>query len=397
MRRPLILTLVGLTALGTAGIALGHGSDTGLKTSGVAASFTAAPAAGNASKTCTGGDGTYVISKGDWSGTATSSNARLSGTIRIRGELGVNQTTGLGWLTGRVRIDGGSNGSTDAAGDLRAAIVNGKLTGFVSGTVHDEGAVFGSLVASVGTAGLTDGQLGGGTGTPAAVLIDRGRCTVADAADAAKPVIAAKGTVSASSASSLTLQKSDGSAQTCAVGSDLTATVAKLKAGDSASITCGLVDGSYRLLRIESRVLTPKPVLSGRGSVTAVSATSLTLKSDGGETLTCVVGSDLTAAAAKLAVGDRIALTCAAVDGTYRIVRLQALSAPVRPVLSVEGRVTAISATALTIDSSRSTQSCVVGSDLAASVATVSVGQKVKATCGFVDGSYRLLSLRLDR
>jgi len=394
MRRPLIFTLVGLTALGTAGLALGHGFDTGLKTAAVSAGFAAAPAAGNSSKTCTGGDGTYVISKGDWSGAATSSNARLSGTIRIRGELGVNQTTGLGWLTGRVRIDGGSNGSNDATGDLRGAIVNGKLTGFVSGTVHDEGAVFGSLVATVGTAGLTDGQLGGGSSTPAAILIDRGRCTVADAA---KPVIAAKGTVSAVSASSLTLQKSDGAAQTCAVGSDLTATVAKLKAGDSASITCGLVDGSYRLLRIESQAQTPKPVLSGRGSVTAVSATSLTLKSDGGDTLTCVVGSDLTAAAAKLAVGDRVALTCAAVDGGYRIVRLQSLSAPVRPVLSIEGRVSAISATALTVDSGRSTQSCVVGSDLTASVATVSVGQKVKATCGFVDGSYRLLSLRLDR
>ena len=410
MRRPLIFTLVGLTALGSAGIALGHGLGGGLKTSTAAATFAAAPSSSITSKTCTGSDGTYVITKGSWTGTAASSNSRLSGAIRIHGELGVNQTTGLGWLVARVRIDAGSDGSNDAGADLRGVVANGKLTGFLNGHIQDEGAVYGSVAATVGATGFSDGQIGGGTPTAAAVVIDRGSCTPATVQRA---VVSARGTLTAVSATSLTLQgfdnrgdhKGDNNADnkgssitlTCAVGSDLAATVAKLKVGDAASVTCGLVDGSYRLLRIESRVLTPKPVISGAGAVTAVSATSLSVKTDGGDTFTCVVGSDFAAAAAKLAVGNRVHLTCASVDGSYRVIRLVAAETDARPVISVEGRISSISATSLTVDAERGSQTCSIGTDLAADAARVSVGQKVKATCGLVDGSYRLLSLRANR
>jgi len=40
---------------------------------------------------------------------------------------------------------------------------------------------------------------------------------------------------------------------------------------------------------------------------------------------------------------------------------------------------------------------CSVGTDLAATLARVSVDQRVGVTCGLVDGSYRLLTIRAAR
>lgn len=394
MRRPLIFTLTAVTALGIAGTAVAHGFDTGRKTSAVAATFNAAPVAGSNVRSCTGADGTYTITRGDWSGPATSADGRLSGPLLIRGELAVNQTTGLGWLVARVKVDGNADGRNDLNGDLRAVIANGKLTGFVNGRLHDQGVIYGSVGATVGTTGFTDGQIGGGTVNAAAVVIDQGRCATAMTP---RPVQEAKGTVTAVSAASLAVRKANGDTLTCVVGSDLTATVAKLKVGDTANVTCGYVDGSYRLLHVQSSVLNTKPVASERGSVTAVSATSLTVKGDGGSSLTCVVGSDFAAAAAKLAVGDRVAVTCATVDGSYRVVKLATGVPAQRSVITVQGAVSAVSTASLTVSTEKGLQTCAIGTDLAATVASVSVGQKVKATCGLVDGSYRLLSLRIAR
>ena len=398
MRRPIIFALAGLTALGTAGIALGHGKDTagGFKTTPVAATFTVAPGSHQSIRTCTGADGTYTISRGIWSGTAVSSSDRLAGPLSIRGELGVNQTTGAGWLVAHVRIDGSTDRHKDAGGELNAVIAGSKLTGFLSGRVHDEGALYASVSASVGTTGFTDGQIGSGAMSPAGLVIDRGRC---EPTPKLRTLVDARGTVSAVSSTSITVSKSgDEKTLTCVVGADLAATVAKLKVGDRAFVSCALVDGSYRLLKVKATGLEQKPVVTEKGTVSALSATSLTVKGGDGDTTTCAVGADFAAAAAKLAVGDRVAVTCAFVDGSYRVVRLESTSSSDKPVIKVEGTVSTVSATSLTIARSRGeATTCVVGADLAATVASVSTGQKVKATCGLVDGSYRLLSLRIDR
>ena len=107
--------------------------------------------------------------------------------------------------------------------------------------------------------------------------------------------------------------------------------------------------------------------------------------------------SPFAAAAAKLAVGVRVALTCATVDGSYRVVRLESLTAPAQPVITVTGNATTVSATSITVTTERGSQACSVGSDLAATVARVSTGDRIQITCGLVDGSYRLLSLRTSR
>ena len=396
MRRPIIFALAGLTALGSAGIALAHGNDNadGLKTTPVAATFTAAAGDHLSSRTCTGADGTYTISRGSWNGTAVSSSGRLAGALVIRGELGVNQTTGAGWLVARVRIDGNGDNRKDAGGELNGVIAGGKLTGFLAGRVRDEGALYASVSASVGTGGLTDGQIGGGASSSAAVVVDRGRC---EATPKPRPVVDARGTISDVSSTSITVTRSNGQALTCVVGTDLAATVAKLKVGDSAFVYCGLVDGSYRLLKVQAPGLEQKPVVNEKGTVTAISATSLTVKGDDASTTTCVVGADFAAAAAKLAVGNHVAITCAFVDGSYRIVRLATTNTSDKPVIRVEGTVSSVSATSLTVSRKNGeSATCAVGADLAATVARVSTGQKVTVACGLVDGSYRLLSLRLD-
>lgn len=321
MRRPIVLAVAGIAALGSAGGALAHSVlGNGLKTGTVAATFSAAPASSVNTRSCTGGDGTYVITRGDWNGAASSANGRLSGGITIHGELGMNQTTGLGWLVGRVKIDGGSDGRIDAGGNLRAVISGGKLTGFVDGHIRDAGTVYGSVTATVANGGLTDGAIGGGTVNPMALVIDNGSCTNAPAQ---KPVVSAKGTITAISATSVTVQPAGGPAQTCAVGSDLAAAVAKLRAGDTAAITCGLVDGSYRLLRIEATALQTKPVLRLEGLATSVSATSLTVADHDAGSVSCVVGTDLAASVARVSVGQKVKVTCGYVDGSYRLLSIR--------------------------------------------------------------------------
>ena len=326
MRRPIIFALAGLTALGSAGIALAHGNDNagGFKTTPVAATFTAAAGDNLSSRTCVGADGTYTISRGSWNGTAVSSSGRLAGALVIRGELGVNQTTGAGWLVARVRIDGASdaNGDNrkDAGGELNGVIAGGKLTGFLAGRIRDEGALYASVSASVGTGGLTDGQIGGGASSAAGLVVDRGRC---EATPKQRPVVDARGTISAVSSTSITVTRSNGQALTCVVGTDLAATVAKLKVGDSAFVYCGLVDGSYRLLKVQAPGLEQKPVIKVEGTVSSISATSITIGREHGGATTCAVGADLAATVARVSTGQKVKATCGLVDGSYRLLSLR--------------------------------------------------------------------------
>lgn len=322
MRRPIIFAVAGLTALGTAGIAIAHGNDNagGFKTTPVTATFTAAAGDNLSSRTCTGADGTYTITRGSWAGSAVSSSDRLAGPLTIRGELGVNQTTGAGWLVARVRIDGSSDRRKDAGGELNGVIAGGKLSGFLTGRIHDEGALFASVSASIGTAGLTDGQIGGGAISAAALVVDRGHC---EATPKQRPLVDARGTVSAVSSTAITVTKSNGDTLTCVVGTDLAATVAKLKVGDRAFVTCGLVDGSYRLLKVQAPSVEQKPVIKVEGTVSSVSATSITISREHGEATTCAVGADLAATVARVSTGQKVKATCGLVDGSYRLLSLR--------------------------------------------------------------------------
>ena len=115
-------------------------------------------------------------------------------------------------------------------------------------------------------------------------------------------------------------------------------------------------------------------------------------------------------------VGDTVAITCAYVDGSYRVIRNAKAAArtgttgrtgatgctgaasAARSVIRMDGRVSAISATSITVTPEKGdAATCSAGVDLAASLARVSVDQQVSVSCGLVDGSYRLLAIRATR
>lgn len=323
MRRPIIFTLAGLTALGAAGIAFAHGSETtgGLKLTPVAASFAAAPDDGQSSRTCVGADGTYQITRGSWVGTAVSASSRLAGALSIRGELAVNQTTGVGWLSGRIRIDGNTDAPTAAGGDLRAVIADGKVIGFLSGRVRDEGQLFASVSATLGREGFTDGQIGRGSSSPAAIVLDRGPC---EAVARPRPVVETRGTAAATSLTAITVARANGETLTCTVGADLAAAVARLTVGDKVFVACAYVDGSYRLVRLAKAAVSERPVIRADGKVTAISATSITISPETGEAVTCSVNADLATALARLAVDQQVSVACGLVDGSYRLLTIRA-------------------------------------------------------------------------
>jgi hypothetical protein len=144
-----------------------------LSTKSVSATFTATPSAQNKTSTCKGSDGDYTRIRGSYSGTSTSSEARLAGAITIKGESFVNKTTGLGWMKGSVRIDTASDEDTKA--NFTGVIASGQLNGFLNGRVHDaSGNLLGGLNATFGATGITGGSIG--TTGSTAVLIVTGSC-----------------------------------------------------------------------------------------------------------------------------------------------------------------------------------------------------------------------------
>ena len=87
-----------------------------------AADFAAGSISQSHTDTCTATDGTYQLTTATYTGTATSSDPRLNGSVEIRASSVVNTTTNLGWLDGTLRIHGTNTGTN---GRIHAAIANG--------------------------------------------------------------------------------------------------------------------------------------------------------------------------------------------------------------------------------------------------------------------------------
>jgi hypothetical protein len=151
-----------------------HGSQS---TQTAAADFTASSVSQIHSNTCVGSDGAYQDTTATYTGTATSSDPRLSGPIEIRAHSVVNTTKNLGWLDGTVRVRGTSAGSYAT---FRGAITNGTVVGLANG--HGDNGGGGKLVATFvsafsQSAGFTSGHLGSGTATNAGVFFTQGSCS----------------------------------------------------------------------------------------------------------------------------------------------------------------------------------------------------------------------------
>jgi hypothetical protein len=175
MSRKRLATLVVLAAgaLVAAGIAVAAHLQT---TQSAAADFGATTATKLHTRTCTGSDGTYQDTNGVYTGTATSSDARLAGTLTIHAHSVLNTTTGLGWLDGDYRV---KNAGGDTHGKIRAALAGGNAVGALTGNAgHPDSRLVASFWSSFSqSGGFNNGKLGSGSLTGAGVLFSHGRCS----------------------------------------------------------------------------------------------------------------------------------------------------------------------------------------------------------------------------
>lgn len=174
-KRLAAVALLVLAALSVAGIAAA-GRLRAQGTNQVQATFAAQTVSDTQTRTCTGADGTYSATEATYTGTATSSDARLNGALTIHAHSVVNTASGLGWIHGQFRIDGSTGG---ARGELDGTIAGGSVTGSLVG---ETGQPYGRLFASIGatfdqTNGFSAGGLGTGSLSPAAVVFTRGACS----------------------------------------------------------------------------------------------------------------------------------------------------------------------------------------------------------------------------
>ena len=245
MRRMTFAAAV-LCALVAASYAVAHGIDGAKSAKAVAGGFNAT-ASSVSTRSCTTSDGkAIVVTDGRYTGAATG-DPDLTGAITLRARSTINTTDGVGVVDGRFRIDVASGRDTEAA--FEAVYDHGTIAGLAVGRAHDPGAKLIANLSSTFAAatGFTGAKIGGGTANGSAVeLSSAGGCKPAKARAEKSE---ARGTISAISASSITV-----AGLTCAIPADKSADVnAKFKQGDTAEIHCALANGQNTLTRIEKK------------------------------------------------------------------------------------------------------------------------------------------------
>jgi hypothetical protein len=175
MPRTRWIVLAGLVAAAVAAAGAAAAAHRAQTTQQASATFAATTVANAQNRSCTASDGTYQETDATYSGTATSSDARLNGTLKIRARSVVNTTTGLGWVNGSFRIDGSSGG---AHGNLAAVVSGGNVSGTVVGDTDRRDGKLLATVTSAFTqqAGFSSGSLGSGSVAGAGVVFERGAC-----------------------------------------------------------------------------------------------------------------------------------------------------------------------------------------------------------------------------
>ena len=171
-KRLVLFGFIMTVALAASGVAAAHRGAPSVQS--VSASFDATTVSQHYLTTCSvnGGD-TFQATRATYTGTATSSDARLTGALTIHAWSLVDTTNGVGHLYGTFRIVG--TGRDRAHGTLNAAIADGTASGLARGFVRGR---WGHIVASLGasfspTAGFSSGSIG--TGTAGAGFLRSGR------------------------------------------------------------------------------------------------------------------------------------------------------------------------------------------------------------------------------
>jgi hypothetical protein len=179
-----LLAGAAVLALAVAGIAIA-GTGTG-GTTLVSATFTATTLSHSSTSTCTAANGDPITrTDATFTGTATSTDPHLNGPVTLHVRSVYDGKTNAGSLTGDVRIDGTS--TTPPSGRLHASLqgvnVNGGVTGFLSGDSYWGTHFLGGFSSSFSTSGgFTNGAIGSGNPTSAAILVSGG-CGHGDAQD----------------------------------------------------------------------------------------------------------------------------------------------------------------------------------------------------------------------
>jgi hypothetical protein len=240
--RKLTLVAAALVAFVAAGVAVAHGVE-GTKTAkAVTGTFAATTGSNTETKSCTTAEGkTIVRSSGRYTGTAAG-DADFAGPITIEARSTINSTDDVGTVSGKIRFDAAAGDDTKVA--FTAVYDHGKLAGLAAGRAFDPNVeVLANISAGFTAAGgFTDGKLGGTTGG-SALELGPGRC-----AKEVKETSAARGTISALSAGSITV-----GGLTCTVPASLATQTAALKVGDRAEINCSLVSGTNTLTKVRKK------------------------------------------------------------------------------------------------------------------------------------------------
>ena len=247
MKRFVLITAA-LGALVATGAAVAHLKAADVTSASATLSATTPSNVQTRTYTCDGQ--TFEITTGRWSGTATSTTADLNGAAVLHLKSVYNATKKLGWIDGRLTI-AAADGRTHAG--ISGVNTDGKLDAWVRGSAgRGDGTLFGSLSGSFSkTGGLTDGAIGTGTGTNAAVIAKGIRC---NSPKEPRPSVHlfVRGQIEAVSATSITVKPKDGSAsQTCTVKDD--DDVDRVKAGDQVEMTCSQVGGAWILTKVHKR------------------------------------------------------------------------------------------------------------------------------------------------
>ncbi len=244
MRKLLVIGLGAAGLLAAAGVAVAHRTADGVAQA--AATFNATRAEHFNSRTCTGPDGQYQLLDAVFAGSAASGDSRLAGDLRVRIHSVYNTTERSGWATGRLKLAN--------SGAIRFDAVNasGKLTGFVRGRLAEHVAdVLGSFSADLSSAGLANGQLGGGGSAPNVAVLAGRVCTGPTVRTSVKLTV--KGTISSISSSAVSVAPQDGSpAQTCAVG-PRSPSLAGFATGQKVEMRCETVGGTLTVVRLKKR------------------------------------------------------------------------------------------------------------------------------------------------
>ena len=246
MRRT-IFVVAALAAVVASSVAVAHLKANDV--SAVSATLSAPTTAHLTTRTLTCDGQTIEVSNGRYTGTSTSTTADLAGPVELRVHSVYNTTTKLGWVDGTLKIRASDNRSS-----ARFTAVNsgGKLDGWLRGNAgRGDGSLLGSLSGSfTRTGGLTDGQLGAGTGANAAVLAKRADCK---AASTIRPSVrlTVRGTVESISNSEIKVKPADGSAtQSCTIGERKPQ---RIETGDRVELTCLQREGTFVLEKVRER------------------------------------------------------------------------------------------------------------------------------------------------